>query len=246
LAGISALASGPSRWLDSSLLRITCRSIKSPPLLFSSQEAKVTFESIIQSRQMREAVRSGTLGTYIDGFVDGAAAIGYTQWSFRDLVLGASQFARFLTIRGLTNLAQIREPHVKSFISTLPVFPAQNRVLDAGGPWKPRAPQYAAVPPGKQQSRLRTTPMRGSSMSGGLFSTGIADSGEQCGPLSLQHRGVSRGLARRRDAGSLCCYGDKVIGTLFACFDLCFFPPGRTDPWLKRDIVESGCSATRN
>src|SRR5690348_2505782 len=60
------------------------------------EEAEVMFESIIRSGQVRAAVRSSSLGPYIDGFVDAAAPVGYTQSSFRDLVVGAAQFARFL------------------------------------------------------------------------------------------------------------------------------------------------------
>ena len=62
------------------------------------------FEGIIRSGQGREAVRSSCLGPYIDGFVDAAASVGYTQSSFRDLVVGASQFARFLTATGITDV----------------------------------------------------------------------------------------------------------------------------------------------
>jgi integrase/recombinase XerD len=79
------------------------------------------FESIIRSGQVREAVRSSCLGPYIDGFVDAAATVGYTQSSFHDLVAGASQFARFLAASGITDVRQIRDHHVGSFIGTLPV-----------------------------------------------------------------------------------------------------------------------------
>jgi integrase/recombinase XerD len=78
-------------------------------------------ESIIRSGQVREAVRSSCLGPYIDGFVDAAATVGYTQSSFRDLVVGASQFARFLTASGITDVRQLRDHHVQSFIGTLRV-----------------------------------------------------------------------------------------------------------------------------
>jgi integrase/recombinase XerD len=78
-------------------------------------------ESIIRSGQVREAVRSSCLGPYIDGFVDAAATVGYTRSSFRDLVVGTSQFARFLTASGITDVRQLRDHHVQSFIGTLPV-----------------------------------------------------------------------------------------------------------------------------
>jgi site-specific recombinase XerD len=58
--------------------------------------------------------------------VDAAATVGYTQSSFRDLVLGASQFARFLTTSGITDIRQIRDRHVRSFIGTLPVCQRKN------------------------------------------------------------------------------------------------------------------------
>jgi hypothetical protein len=78
-------------------------------------------ESIIRSGQVREAVRSSCLGPYIDGFVDAAATVGYTLSSFRDLVVGTSQFARFLTASGITDVRQLRDHHVRSFIGALPV-----------------------------------------------------------------------------------------------------------------------------
>jgi integrase len=53
--------------------------------------------------------------------VDAAATVGYTQSSFRDLVVGTSQFARFLTASGITDVRQLRDHHVQSFIGTLPV-----------------------------------------------------------------------------------------------------------------------------
>jgi integrase/recombinase XerD len=91
------------------------------------------FESIIRSGQVREAVRSSCLGPYIDGFVNAAAAVGYTQSSFRDLVVGASQFARFLTASGITDVRHIRDHHVGSFIGTLPVCRRKNGYSMPGG-----------------------------------------------------------------------------------------------------------------
>jgi integrase/recombinase XerD len=81
----------------------------------------VTFESIVRSGGVQEAVRSGPLGPYMDGFVDAAAALGYTRRSFYDVVLGASQFARFLAASGVTDIRQVRDHHVKSFVATRPV-----------------------------------------------------------------------------------------------------------------------------
>lgn len=80
----------------------------------------MTFASIVRSRQVQEAVRSSPLGPYMDGFVEAAAAFGYTRSSFYDLVLGASQFARFLAATGMTDVEQIRDHHVKSFVRTRP------------------------------------------------------------------------------------------------------------------------------
>jgi integrase/recombinase XerD len=86
----------------------------------------VTLESIIRSRRVLEAVRSGPLGPYIDGFVNEAAAVGYTSSSFYDLVLGASQFARYLAEAGVTDVGQIRDHHVRHFVGTLPVSKCRN------------------------------------------------------------------------------------------------------------------------
>jgi integrase/recombinase XerD len=91
------------------------------------------FESIIRSGQVREAVRSSCLGPYIDGFVDAAATVGYTQSSFRDLVVGAAQFARFLAASGITDVRQIRNHHVGSFIGTLPVCRRKSGYLMPAG-----------------------------------------------------------------------------------------------------------------
>jgi integrase/recombinase XerD len=93
----------------------------------------VTLESIIRSRQVCEVVRRGPLGPYIDGFVNAAAAVGYTQSSFRDLVVGASQFARFLTASGITDVRQLRNHHVESFVGTLPVCRRKNGYLMPSG-----------------------------------------------------------------------------------------------------------------
>ena len=81
----------------------------------------MTFESVIRSRQVCELVRSGPLGPYIDGFVEDAAAIGYTQSSFNDLVRGVSQFARYLAPMGITDIKHIGDDLVRRFIATLPV-----------------------------------------------------------------------------------------------------------------------------
>ena len=79
----------------------------------------MTFESIIRSSQVREAVRSGPLGAYIDGFVKDAAADGYTLSSFTDLVRGVSQFARYLTRVGISDIERIDDDQVQKFIATL-------------------------------------------------------------------------------------------------------------------------------
>lgn len=89
----------------------------------------MTFESIIRSRRVREAVRGGLLGPYLDGFVTAVASVGYTKRSLYDLVLGASQFARYLSARGLTDVQALRDRHVQEFIRTLPVFRCCNGYL---------------------------------------------------------------------------------------------------------------------
>lgn len=81
----------------------------------------MTFESIIRSTQVREAVRLGPLGPYIDGFVEDAAADGYTLSSFTDLIRGVSQFARYLTRVGIDDIGRIDDDQVQKFIATLPV-----------------------------------------------------------------------------------------------------------------------------
>ena len=93
----------------------------------------MTLESIIRSRRVCEAVRCGPLGPYIDGFVNAAAGVGYTQSSFRDLVVGASQFARFLTATGITDVHQLRDDHVESFVDALPVCRRKNGYLMPSG-----------------------------------------------------------------------------------------------------------------
>ncbi len=81
----------------------------------------MTFESIIRSSRVREVVRSGALGPYIDGFVEDAAADGYTLSSFTDLVRGVSQFARYLTRVGISDAERIDDDQVQKFIATLPI-----------------------------------------------------------------------------------------------------------------------------
>lgn len=81
----------------------------------------MTFESIIRSRGAREAVRSGPLRPFMDGFVNEQAAVGYTCRSLYDVILGASWFARYLTAIDVTDVQQIRDCHVRNFIATLSV-----------------------------------------------------------------------------------------------------------------------------
>jgi integrase/recombinase XerD len=85
------------------------------------KEVDMTFESIIRSSQVREVVRSGPLGPYIDGFVEDVAADGYTPSSFTDLVRGVSQFARYLTRMGISDVKRINDDQVQKFIATLPI-----------------------------------------------------------------------------------------------------------------------------
>ncbi len=41
----------------------------------------MTFEAVIRSAWLREAVRISPLGPFMDGFVEGVAGIGYTAQS---------------------------------------------------------------------------------------------------------------------------------------------------------------------
>ena len=86
----------------------------------------MTFENIIRSRKAGHAVRSGPLGPYMDGFVAAAATVGYTERSLYDLILGASQFARFLAGAGVTDVQQICDRHLRDFIGQLPVWQCCN------------------------------------------------------------------------------------------------------------------------
>lgn len=69
---------------------------------------------------------SGPIGPYVDGFVATAVTVGYTRSSFYDLVLGVSQFARYLAEAGVTDVRQIRDCHLRNFIATLPVWECCN------------------------------------------------------------------------------------------------------------------------
>jgi integrase len=62
----------------------------------------------------------------MDGFVAAAATVGYTRSSFYDLVLGASQFARYLAEAGITDVRQVRDRHLRDFIGKLPVWECCN------------------------------------------------------------------------------------------------------------------------
>jgi site-specific recombinase XerD len=82
----------------------------------------MTFEAVIRSARLRNAVRTSALGPFIDGFVDAAAGIGYTDQSLYGLVLGATQFARYMASVELTDVSQLRRRHVDAFIETLPRY----------------------------------------------------------------------------------------------------------------------------
>src|SRR5689334_18147947 len=58
----------------------------------------------------------------MDGFVAAAEAVGYTRRSLYDLILGASQFARFLAGAGVTDVQQICDRHLRDFIGKLPAW----------------------------------------------------------------------------------------------------------------------------
>jgi site-specific recombinase XerD len=62
----------------------------------------------------------------MDGFVAAAATVGYTRRSLYDLILGASQFARFLAEAGVTDVQQIRDRHLGDFIAKLSVWQCCN------------------------------------------------------------------------------------------------------------------------
>ena len=82
----------------------------------------MTFEAVIRSAWLREAVRISPLGPFMDGFVEGVAGIGYTAQSMYGLVLGATQFARHLASIGVTDVTALRDYHVEAFIATLPRY----------------------------------------------------------------------------------------------------------------------------
>ncbi len=89
----------------------------------------MTLESIIRSRRLREDVRAGLLAPHIDGFVTAMARMGYTSRSFHDLVLGAAQFARYLTARGVTDPREFCDRQVENYVRTLPVYRCGNGYL---------------------------------------------------------------------------------------------------------------------
>jgi integrase/recombinase XerD len=89
----------------------------------------LTFERIIRSKGLQEAMRSSPLGPHIDDFVKAAASVGYTRSSLYDLMLGASRFARYLTAVGITDVKQIGSREVHEFISTLPVSRCRAKYL---------------------------------------------------------------------------------------------------------------------
>ena len=76
-------------------------------------------DTIIRSGRVHDAVRGGPLGPHLEGFVTAAAARGYTKASLRDLVLGAAWFAQYVSARGITDVRELRNHHVRDFIRTL-------------------------------------------------------------------------------------------------------------------------------
>lgn len=89
----------------------------------------MTFEEIIRSKALQEAMRSSPLGAHIDDFVKAAACVGYTRCSLYDLLLGVSQFARYLTATGITDVKQIGDQEVRDFIGSLPVCKCRAKYL---------------------------------------------------------------------------------------------------------------------
>jgi hypothetical protein len=82
----------------------------------------VTFDSVIPSSWLRDAVRTSAVGPLMDGFVAAAARVGYTEESLYGLVDGATRFVRYLTGAGVHDVAQVRDQHVEAFLSTLPTY----------------------------------------------------------------------------------------------------------------------------
>jgi site-specific recombinase XerD len=58
----------------------------------------------------------------MDGFVAAVGQVGYTPGSLYDLVLGATQFARYLAAAGITDVSALRDRDIEDFIATLPVY----------------------------------------------------------------------------------------------------------------------------
>jgi integrase/recombinase XerD len=82
----------------------------------------VTFDSVIRSSWLRDAVRTSALGPFMDGFVAAAARVGYTEESLYGLVHGATRFVRYLTGVGVHDVALLRDQHVEAFLATLPTY----------------------------------------------------------------------------------------------------------------------------
>jgi site-specific recombinase XerD len=78
-------------------------------------------KALIRSKRLREIVDRSPLGPYIDGFVETVGTVGYTPKSLRDLVLGATQFARYLSATGVKDVSELRNQHIEDFVATLPV-----------------------------------------------------------------------------------------------------------------------------
>jgi integrase/recombinase XerD len=82
----------------------------------------VTFDSVIRSAWLREAVRTSAVGPFMDGFVETVARVGYTAQSLYGLVNGATRFIRYVDDAGVHDVARLRDRHVEEFLATLPTY----------------------------------------------------------------------------------------------------------------------------
>lgn len=82
----------------------------------------MTFQSVIRSARLRDAVRTSAVGPFMDGFVAAAARVGYTEQSLYGLVHGSTRFGRYLSGAGVRDVALLRDRHVEDFLSTLPTY----------------------------------------------------------------------------------------------------------------------------
>ena len=78
-------------------------------------------EEIVRSPHLRAGARQAPLGPYLDDLLAQIESVGYKPRSLRDLVQGIIQFGTYLHQQGLTDLDQLRLPHVQAFVATQPL-----------------------------------------------------------------------------------------------------------------------------